>query len=108
VHALGRGARCGLCELDWAEDAPTRRAAKILLAPPAAVLAGGALLGALWPIALGSALGSAIIAALAGAASALVGTGACRLVDRSARAAFLRERAGALPTARLLPSPRRL
>jgi hypothetical protein len=30
-----------------------------------------------------------------------------RLVDRNARALFLRERAGGLPPARLLPSPKR-
>ena len=36
----------------------------------------------------------------------LVCLGTCALVDRSSRALFLRERCGALPAARLLPSPR--
>ena len=38
--------------------------------------------------------------------AATTGLGMCALVDRSSRALFLRERAGALPPARLLPSPR--
>ena len=46
-------------------------------------------------------------AALACAAAVGAGAGTCRLVDRNARALFLRERAGGLPPARLLPSPKR-
>jgi hypothetical protein len=45
--------------------------------------------------------------ALACGAAGGVAAGACRLVDRNARALFLRERSGGLPPARLLPSPKR-
>jgi len=106
AHALGAGARCKRCERDWAAEAPTRRAAKVIFAPPAAILAGGLLFGLLLPVSLGGAFGAIVMAALACGTSVATGAGACRLVDRSARAMFLRERAGGLPAARLLPSPR--
>ena len=104
AHALAPGSRCERCERDWADEAPTRRAAKLIFVPPLAIFVGG-ILFALLP--LGSAIGAALMCALACAASVGVGAGACRLVDRNARALFLRERAGGLPPARLLPSPRR-
>ncbi len=106
AHALPPGRRCERCERDWLEEVPTRRAAKVLFAPPAAILAGGMLFGLLLPVSLGGAIGAAVMAALSCGTGVAVGAGACRLVDRSARAVFLRERAGALPPARLLPSPR--
>lgn len=105
-HALDVGRRCDRCEHDWADDAPTRRAAKLIFAPPIAVLAGGLLFGLLLPVSLGGAIGATIMCAIACGTAVGAGAGACRVVDRSARAMFLRERAGGLPPARLLPSPR--
>lgn len=105
AHRLRADERCARCEDDWREEAVTRRAAKVIFAPPLAVLAGGLLFGLLLPISIG-AIGAAILCAVAFAVAAGTGTGACRLVDRSARALFLRERSGGLPAARLLPSPR--
>lgn len=106
VHALAPGERCDRCERDWAEEAPTRRAAKVIFAPPAAILAGGLLFGLTLPVSIGGLIGAAFLAALSCGTAVAAGAGACRVVDRSARAMFLRERAGALPAARLLPSPR--
>jgi hypothetical protein len=106
VHALLPGERCAGCEQDWSDEAPTRRAAKLLFVPPIAVLVGGLLLGLLMPISLGGAIGAIVIAALACGTGVGAGAGACRLVDRSARALFLRERAGGLPSARLLTDGR--
>lgn len=106
-HALAEGRRCDGCERDYADEAVTRRNAKLLFAPPIAVLVGGLLFGLLLPVSLGGALGAAIMCALACGFAVGAGTGACRLVDHSARAMFLRERAGGLPPMRLLPAPRR-
>jgi hypothetical protein len=106
IHALLPGERCEHCELDWSEDAPTRRAAKLIFAPPVAVLAGGLLLGLLMPVTIGGAIGLTVMAAIACGTAVGAGAGACRVVDKSARAMFLRERAGGLPAARLLPAPR--
>jgi hypothetical protein len=78
----------------------------MIFAPPLAILAGGLLFGLLLPVSIGGALGAAILCALACGTAIAAGTGACHLVDRSARALFLRERVGGLPAARLLPSPR--
>src|SRR6188472_3397959 len=94
VHVLIPGQRCERCERDWAEEKPTRRAAKVIFAPPAAILAGGLLFGLLLPVSLGGAVGAAVMAAMACGTAVATGAGACRLVDRSARAMFLRERAG--------------
>lgn len=105
-HALGRGERCGRCERDWSDEAPTRRAAKLIFAPPIAIFTGGLLFGLLLPISLGGMIGVAFMATFALATALGVGAGACRVVDRSARVMFLRERSGGLPPARLLPSPR--
>jgi hypothetical protein len=106
AHALAPGQRCQRCERDWDEEAVTRRAAKLIFAPPIAILAGGLLFGLLLPITLGGPLGAAVMCAFACVIAAGAGAGACRLVDRSARAMFLREHASGLPAARLLPSPR--
>jgi hypothetical protein len=106
AHALTAGKRCDRCERDWEDEAITRRAAKVMFAPPVAILTGGLLFGLLLPVSIGGAVGAAILCALACATAVAAGTGACHLVDRSARALFLRERGGSLPAARLLPSPR--
>ena len=106
-HALAEGRRCDGCESDYADEAQTRRAAKLIFAPPIAILAGGLLFGLLLPVSLGGALGAAIMCAIACGIAVGAGAGACRLVDHSARAMFLRERAGGLPPMRLLPAPRR-
>jgi hypothetical protein len=103
---LAPGERCDGCERDYDEEAPTRRAAKLIFVPPITIFTGGVLFALLLPLSLG-AVGAAILCALACGTAVGVGAGACRVVDRSARAMFLRERAGGLPPARLLPSPRR-
>lgn len=106
-HALAEGLRCERCEDDWREEVTTRRAAKLIFVPPAAILAGGMMFGLLLPITIGGALGAAIMCAFACVLAVATGAGACRLVDHSARTLFLRERCGSLPCARLLPAPRR-
>jgi hypothetical protein len=106
LHALRPGERCDRCERDWDDEAVTRRAAKLIFVPPIAILAGGLLFGLFLHVSLGGALGAAILCTLACATAVATGAGACRLVDRSARAMFLREHSGGLPAARLLPSPR--
>jgi len=106
-HALAEGRRCDQCERDYQEELPTRRAAKLIFAPPVAILAGGLIFGLLLPISLGGAVGAAIMCAFACALAVGAGAGACRLVDHSARTLFLRETCGTLPPARLLSSPRR-
>src|SRR5687767_8717338 len=72
AHALEPGSRCERCERDWAEEAPTRRAAKLIFVPPLALFVGG-MLFALLP--LGSAIGAAVMCALACSASVGVGAG---------------------------------
>ena len=106
LHALDAGERCDRCEYDWQDDLVTRRAAKLIFAPPLAIFAGGLLFGLLLPVSLGGAIGAAVMCALACLTALAAGAGVCRLVDRSARAMFLREYTGGLPPARLLPSPR--
>lgn len=88
------------------DDAQSRRAAKLIFVPPIALFAGGVLFGLLLPISIGGAIGATVMAALACGTAVAAGAGACNLVDRSARAMFLRERANTLPMARLLPSGR--
>ena len=105
-HQLAPGQRCSHCEADWQDEAPTRRAAKLIFAPPIAILSGGLLFGLLLPVSLGGAIGAAIMCAIACGTAVGAGAGACRIVDRSARAMFLREHAGTLPSARLLTSGR--
>jgi len=106
-HALPAGQRCERCERDWQEEAPTRRAAKMIFVPPIAILVGGLLLGLLLPVSLGGAFATAIMCSIVCGIAVGAGAGACRLVDHSSRVMFLRERSGTLPTARLLPAPRR-
>ncbi|HEY5921931.1 MAG TPA: hypothetical protein VIV11_09690 [Kofleriaceae bacterium] len=105
-HALAHNRRCDRCEGDWKEEAPTRRAAKMIFAPPIAILAGGLLFGLLLPVSF-SAIGAAIMCALVCGIAVGAGAGTCRLVDHSSRVMFLRERAGGLPPARLLSAPKR-
>lgn len=106
AHTLADDQRCDRCERDWVAEAPTRRAIKLIFVPALSILVGGALFAVLLPT-LGGAAGAAIICTLAFAATLAVGAGACQLVDRGSRVLFLRERPDGLPTARLLPSPRR-
>jgi hypothetical protein len=106
-HALEVGQRCDACERDYNQEAPTRRAAKLIFAPPIAILSGGLLFGLLLPVSLGGAIGAAIMSGIACGTAVGAGAAACRIVDSSARSMFLRERSGGLPAARLLPSPRR-
>lgn len=103
---MAPGERCDACERDWDDEAPTRRAAKLIFAPSLGILAGGILFGLLLPVTIGGAIGATVMAAVAAGTAVGAGAGACRLVDKNARAMFLRERAGTLPAARLLPSPR--
>ena len=105
-HALPIGQRCPGCESDYEDEAPTRRQAKVLFAPPVGVLAGGVLFGLLLPLSIGGAIGMAIMCAIACVTAVGASAGACKLVDRNARALFLREKGGGVPTARLLPAPR--
>lgn len=106
-HALAPGQRCDGCEHDWHDEAPTRRAAKLIFAPPIAILSGGLLFGLLLPVSLGGAIGAALMCCLACGTAVGAGAAACRLVDRTSRSMFLRERSGGLPPARLLTSGRR-
>jgi len=106
-HVLPEGRRCDNCERDWADEAATRRNAKLLFVPPVAILTGGMLFGLLLPITLGGAIGATVMCAFACSVAVGTGAGTARLYDRTARAMFLRERAGGLPAARLLPAPRR-
>jgi hypothetical protein len=101
-HMLGATQRCERCEQDWRAETATRRAAKLMFAPPIGVLAGGMVFLVLLPVTFFGALGAALMCTLACATAIGAGTGTCRLIDHSARAMFLRERAGALPQARLL------
>ncbi len=63
-------------------------------------------MGLLMPISLGGAIGATIMAAIACGTAVSVGAGICKVVDRSSRALFLRERGTGVPTARLLAAPR--
>lgn len=104
-HVLLAGERCDGCERDWQEEATTRRHAKVLFAPSTAILTGGVLFAVLMPVAFG-AIGLTIIAAVACGLGVSAGAGVCKVVDRSARAMFLRERGTGIPAARLLPAGR--
>lgn len=106
LHALQMGERCDRCERDWQDEHVTRRAAKLIFAPPLAIFVGGLVFGLLLPVSLGGVLGAAVMCALACAIALATGAGVCRLVDHSARTMFLRERTVGLPAARLLPAPR--
>ena len=106
THALAPGERCPACERDYRDDARARRAVKLMFAPPVAILTGGLLFALLLPVSLGGAVGAVLMCALVSGSAVGAGAGTCTLVERSARAMFLRERAGGLPAARLLPSGR--
>jgi hypothetical protein len=108
AHALRPGQRCEACEADWDGDAVSRRAAKLMFTPAAALLVGGMtfLLGLPLVGLLGGLLGAALVSSLACATGALTAVGVSRFVDRSARALFLREHARQLPPARALPPGR--
>ena len=49
AHAFPAGERCAACERDWQDEALTRRSAKLIFAPPLAVLVGGFVFGVLLP-----------------------------------------------------------
>lgn len=104
THVFTSGERCDRCELDYADDAPVRRNVKLLMAPPVALITGGLLFGLLLPISFGGAVGVAIMCMVACITGVGAGVGTCTLVDRTARATFLRERGGLLPPARLVIS----
>lgn len=101
-HAFPAGERCVACERDYHDEAMTRRAVKMIFALPVGLFAGGMLLALMMHFAIG-AIGVAITAAIACAVAAGSSVAMCTLVDRSARAMFLREKSPGLPEARLLP-----
>jgi hypothetical protein len=114
AHRPAREARCAACEREWTDELPTRRALQRLFAPSATVMSGGLTFLFLMPVlmALPFSLGAPLVAALATAVGLSGGVATYRLVNRAARAQFLREHARALPVARVvrvrraLPSPR--
>jgi hypothetical protein len=79
-----------------------------MFAPPVFVLAGGLTFGILLPVlfALPFTLGATIVAAVATLVGFAAAGGTVRLVDRTARAQFLREHALALPEARVIRLPK--
>jgi len=103
AHQFKAGERCSACERDFRDEALTRRAVKLIFAAPVGLFCGGMLFAVL---SFGGALGAAIACALACFAAVGAGAGVCSLVDRSARAMFLREKSPGLPAARLLPPGR--
>jgi len=82
-HALAPGERCPACEREWREDAPLRRAAKLIFAPSAALFTGGALFALLLPASLGGLVGGVIMCAIACGSAVGAGAGTCSLVERS-------------------------
>lgn len=114
AHRPAAGERCAACELEWQDEAPTRRSLQRLFVPSACVLAGGTTLLALLPVlvALPFAIAGPVVAALATTTGLSSGVATYRLVERAARAQFLREHARGLPVARVvrarraLPAPR--
>lgn len=106
-HSPLPGRRCDACEAEWESDRPVRASAKQIFVPPIAIIAGGAAFGLLMPLLLGGTIGATAVAGFATLVGTVAGGGACRLIDHSARAAFLREHARALPAARLVTRRRR-
>jgi len=100
---LKPGDRCRACERDYRDEAKTRRAVKVIFAPPVGLFAGGAFFAL---VTLGGAIGAAVMCAVAVGIAVGTGAGLCTLVDRNARAMFLRERSTSIPAARLLPPGR--
>lgn len=76
---------------------------KVIFAPAVGLFAGGAVFAL---ITLGGAIGAAVMCAVAVGIAVGASAGLCTLVDRSARAMFLRERSTGVPPARLLPPGR--
>jgi len=107
AHLPRKGERCMSCEADWRDDQRTRRALQQMFAPPAFVLAGGMAFALLLPVlfALPFSIGALLVAGLATLSGFGAAVGACRLVESSARAQFLREHAATLPEARVLRLP---
>ena len=105
-HRLEIGERCTACERDYRDDGRARSAVKLMFAPPVGLFCGGVLFALLLPVTLGGAVGAAVMCAIACGTAVGTGAGVCALVDRSARAMFLRERSPGLPAARLLPPGR--
>lgn len=102
-HAFEPGKRCTGCEREYGDDARTRRAVKLIFAPAVGVFTGGMMFAV---ISLGGVIGATIACAVA-CATAVGSSGAvCSLVDKSARAMFLRQRSSGLPAARMLPPGR--
>jgi hypothetical protein len=102
-HALKPGQRCKACERDYADEAKTRRAVKLIFAPPLGLFCGGAFFAL---VTLGGAIGTAVMCAVACALAVGSSTALCVFVDRSARAMFMRQRALGVPEARMLPPGR--
>jgi len=105
AHVPGRARRCAICEADYQGDHGTRRALQQMFAPPAFVLAGGLMFGLLLPLlfALPFSVGAIVVAGIATLTGFGAALGACRLVDTTARAQFLREHApSGLPEARVI------
>jgi hypothetical protein len=107
THTPVLGQRCSACEREWDSEAPIRRAAKQIFVLPIAIVAGGAAFGFLLPLFLGGVIGATAVAGGATLVGSLAGGATCRLIDHSARAAFLREHARALPPARVITRRRR-
>ncbi|MFT3699513.1 MAG: hypothetical protein QM831_40575 [Kofleriaceae bacterium] len=101
-HAFPSGERCVACERDYQEEAMSRRAVKLIFALPVGLFSGGLLLALMMHFSIG-ALAIAVMAAIACAVAAGSAVAMCALVDRTARAMFLREKSPGLPEARLLP-----
>ncbi len=101
-HAFPAGERCIACERDFRDEATTRRAVKLIFALPVGLFSGGLLFALMLHLSIGT-IGVAITWAVACAVAAGSSVALCTLVDRSARAMFLRERSPGLPEARLLP-----
>ena len=109
-HIPDRSRRCTACEAEWYDDGGTRRALQQMFAPPAFVLAGGLCFGLLLPVlfALPFTIGATLTAAVATTVGFAAAVGACRLVESTARAQFLRQHARSLPEARVVKLPRAL
>jgi hypothetical protein len=105
-HVFKPGQRCSACEREFKDDVAGRRAVKLIFAPALGVFCGGLLFALMLPVTLGGAFGAVVMCALACVTAVGTGIGMCALIDRSARAMFLRETTPGLPPARLLPPGR--
>jgi hypothetical protein len=100
-HQFKPGQRCSSCERDFKDEAIGRRAVKLIFAPALGVFSGGLFLALMMPIA--GPFGALVVGTLACMLAFGSGYTMCALIDRSARAMFLRQTALGLPEARLLP-----